>query len=207
LPDSSRTWSWFNPGANGLDRRLASLHIPAATVGQGNTLQSVLASIRQVASAAGIAARGDALAADVQRRLDAIRTAGRTTARPRVLFIIGRQPGQLTDLVGIGPGSYLDDLIEIAGGINVLAIAGQPEYPRISMEAVLRLDPDVIIDTVDMGDTDAERATRQPVNEHLWSAYPGLTAVRAGRVRAATTDTLVVPGPRIVEAASGWSSS
>ena len=35
----------------------------------------------------------------------------------------------------------------------MLAIAGQPEYPRISMETVLRLDPDVIVDTVDMGET------------------------------------------------------
>ena len=67
------------------------------------------------------------------------------------------QPGPLADLVAVGPGSYINELIEIAGGTNVLAIAGQPEYPRISMETVLRLDPDVIVDTVDMGDTEAER--------------------------------------------------
>ena len=95
-----------------------------------------------------------------------------------MLFIIGRRPGTLADLVAVGPGSYLNELIEIAGGTNVLAIAGQPEYPRISMETVLRLDPDVIVDTVDMGDTDAERRARQPVNERLWSAYGMLTAVK-----------------------------
>ena len=107
----------------------------------------------------------------------------------------------LTDLVAVGPGSYLNDLIRIAGGTNVLDIAGQPEYPRISMEAVLRFDPDVIIDTVDMGDTDLERAQRQPINERLWKAYPTLTAVKTGRLHAATTDALVVPGPRVVDAA------
>ena len=66
----------------------------------------------------------------------------------------------LADLIAVGPGSYINDLIEIAGGSNVLAIAGQPEYPPISMETVLRLDPDVIVDTVDMGETDAERRLR-----------------------------------------------
>ena len=41
--------------------------------------------------------------------------------------------------------------------VSGAAIEGQPEYPRISMETVLRLDPDVIIDTVDMGETDRDR--------------------------------------------------
>jgi iron complex transport system substrate-binding protein len=95
----------------------------------------------------------------------------------------------------------MNDLIEIAGGANVLAIPGQPQYPRISMETVLRLDPEVIIDTVDMGDTDAERGERQPINERLWHAYGMLVAVKTSRVYAATTDALVVPGPRVVEAA------
>jgi iron complex transport system substrate-binding protein len=125
---------------------------------------------------------------------------------PSVLFIIGRNPGTLTDLVAVGPGSYINDLIEIAGGKNVLAIKGQPEYPRISMEAVLRLDPEVILDTVDMGETDAERRLRQPINERLWSAYRTLTAVKTRRLHAATTDALVVPGPRAVDAAE-WVST
>ncbi len=55
--------------------------------------------------------------------------------------------------------------------------------------------------TVDMGDTTTERQQRQAFNEHLWAAYGNLTAVRTRRLRAATTDALVVPGPRIVEAA------
>ena len=96
-----------------------------------------------------------------RRRLDRSCNARRPRRRSRrVLFIIGRRPGMLADLVAVGPGSYLNDLIEIAGGTNVLDIEGQPEYPRISMETVLRLDPDVIIDTVDMGETEAERRQR-----------------------------------------------
>jgi iron complex transport system substrate-binding protein len=186
--------------STGIDRRLASLRIPFAVVDRG-TLASVFSSIRQIATAAGAAARADALVADIERRLDGVRRAGSSALHPRVLFIIGRNPGTLTDLVAVGPGSYIHDLIEIAGGRNVLAIKGQPEYPRISMETVLRLDPDVIVDTVDMGETEAERRLRQPINERLWSGYNTLTAVKTRRVHAATTDALVVPGPRVVDAA------
>jgi iron complex transport system substrate-binding protein len=185
---------------NGVDRRLASLRIPFLVVDRGS-LASAYSAIRQIAAAAGVPERAETLVADLQRRLEAIRRAGASRPKPKVLFIIGRRPGMLADLVAIGPGSYIDELIEIAGGTNVLAIAGQPEYPRISMETVLRFNPDVIVDTVDMGDTDAERRARQPINERLWSAYPMLTAVKAHQVHATTTDALVVPGPRVVEAA------
>lgn len=186
--------------STGIDRKLASLRIPFIVVDRG-TLASVFSSIRQIATAAGAPARADALVADIERRLDAVRRAGSAAPHPRVLFIIGRSPGMLSDLVAVGPGSYINELIEIAGGRNVLAIKGQPEYPRISMETVLRLDPDVIVDTVDMGETEAERRLRQPINERLWSAYGTLTAVKARRLHAATSDALLVPGPRVVDAA------
>ena len=186
--------------STGIDRRLTSLRIPFIVVDRG-TLPGVFSSIRQIGAGAGVPARADSLVADIERRLDAVRRAASAAPHPRVLFIIGRNPGRLADLVAVGPGSYINDLIEIAGGTNVLAITGQPEYPRISMETVLRLDPDVIVDTVDMGETEAERRLRQPINERLWMSYRTLTAVRTRQVHAATTDALVVPGPRVVEAA------
>ena len=186
--------------ADGIDRRLASLRIPFVIVERG-AMASVFASIRQIAAAADVPSRGDALIADIERSLNAVRARATAASRPRVLFIIGRRPGMLADLVAVGPNTYLTELIDVAGGINVLNIVGQPDYPRISMETVLRLDPDVIVDTVDMGDTAAERRERQVVNERLWQRYGMLAAVKAKRVYAATTDALVVPGPRVVEAA------
>lgn len=190
--------------STGLDRRLVSLRIPFVVVDRG-TLASVFSSIRQIGVAAGAADRAEALVGDLDRRLSAVKRAGAATPRPRVLFIIGRRPGMLADLVTIGPGSYLNDVIEIAGGTNVMNIKGQPEYPRISLETVLRLDPDVIIDTVDMGETESERRQRGPMNERLWAAYGTLKAIKTGRLYASTTDALVVPGPRIVDAAE-WVS-
>jgi iron complex transport system substrate-binding protein len=186
--------------STGLDRRLASLRIPFVVVDRG-TLASVFSSIRQIGVAAGAADRAEALVADIDRRLSAVTRAGTATPKPRVLFIIGRRPGMLADLVAVGPGSYLNDVIEIAGGTNVMNIKGQPEYPRISLETVLRLDPDVIIDTVDMGETEAERRQRGPMNERLWAAYGTLKAIKTGRLYASTTDALVVPGPRTADAA------
>jgi len=186
--------------AGDLAGRLSTMHVRAVEVDEG-TMASVFDAVRQIAVAAGVPARGEALVADIQRRLDGVARSAAAGPRPSVLFIIGRRPGTLADLVAVGPHAYLDALIGIAGGRNVLETEGLPEYPRISMETVLRLDPDIIVDTVDMGDTKAERLARQTINQRLWAAYPGLRAVQSNRVYADTADALVVPGPRIIDAA------
>ena len=188
--------------SNGIDRQLASLRIPFAIVERGRCA-SVFSSIRQIAAAAGVPDRGDS----VRRRHRAAARGGARRAAQRSLArecssSSAGSPGTLTDLVAVGPGSYFNDLIEIAGGRNVLAIAGQPEYPRISMEAVLRFDPDVIVDTVDMGETEPERHAAPADQRALVDARTRrLAAVKTGRLHAATTDALVVPGPRVVDAA------
>ena len=202
---------FVNSVASNVAHRLESMHIRAVEVNDG-AMNTVFEGIRTIAGAAGVAARGDALIADLQAKLDRIRGAsasakrggprGDREIRPSVLFIIGRRAGSLADLVAVGPHSYIDSLIGIAGGRNVLSDPGLPQYPRISMETVLRLDPDVVVDTVDMGDTAAERDARRVVNGRLWAAYPQLRAVKADAVFADTTDALVVPGPRIVDAAA-----
>jgi iron complex transport system substrate-binding protein len=188
-----------NPKANDIDRRLKTLRIPFVTVEQGG-LDRVYSSIRIIGDAAGIPARATALIAEIDGRLDRV-TAGVTGRRPqRVLLIVGRRPGTLTDLVAVGRGSYMSDLAAIAGGVNVLADPGLPQYPRISMETVIRLAPDVIIDAGDMGDTPQDRQARRARTEGLWKQQP-LAAARAGRVHAVVSDAFVVPGPRVIEAA------
>lgn len=189
-----------NAVSSDLDRRLSTLHLAHIVVERG-TSSNVADTIRQIGTAAGVPDRADALVHAIESRLANLRLAASARPRRSVMLIIGRRAGSLTDLVAVGRDSYLNDLITLAGGTNLMARDGLPAYPRISMEAVLRLNPDVIIDTVDMGDTGDERRARQITNTRLWAAFPTLTAVKSHRVYAATSDALVVPGPRIIEAA------
>lgn len=187
-----------HPGPNGVERRLTTLEIPFITVERGS-LASVFSSIRIIGAAARIPDRANALVAALEARLDRVRAAVAGRRPQRVLIIVGRRPGTLTDLVAVGRRSYLSDLAAIAGGANVLSGDGLPEYPRISMETVIRLAPDAIIDAGDMGDTPEERRSRQAITEGLWKRQQ-LDAARAGRVHAVISDAFVVPGPRVVEA-------
>lgn len=192
-------------GPNDVPRQLSVLGIATVTVDPG-PLASVYSSIRTIGAAAGVSDRAEALVVKLQRRLDSVHAAARRPAK-RVLVIVGRQPGTLSDLIAVGRGSYLNDLVTIAGGINVLDDPGLPEYPHISMETVIRLSPDLIVDAGDMGETVEEHVRRQPATERLWRRQADVTATRTNGIHAVTSDAFVVPGPRVVEAAetlSGW---
>jgi iron complex transport system substrate-binding protein len=189
----------LHAGPNDAAQQLGKLRIPFITVERG-TLPAVFSSIRAIGTAAGAPERAATLVASLETQLDRIRAGVSGRAPEKVLIIMGRRAGTLTDLIAVGPRSYLHDLVGIAGGVNVLADSSL-EYPRISIESIIRLDPDVIIDAGDMGDTPDDRERRRTMTEKLWNAQKLVRAARTGRVHAITSDIFVVPGPRVVEAA------
>jgi iron complex transport system substrate-binding protein len=166
-------------------------------------LESVFRSIRAIADRCGIPERGVKLEAEIRGRLTAIR--GRTARLPRrsLIFIVGRSPGTLDNLMAVGRGSYLNTLIEIAGGNNALA-GTLMQYPRVSLESILGLNPDVLVDMGDMAETVGVTEQHKRDVVALWSRQPALKAVAQKRVYAVAEDIFVVPGPRIAEAAEAF---
>lgn len=187
--------------ADGFEGRLRAVGLRFANADRGTGLAGVYETIGAIAEAAGAPDRGRALVADIRGRLAVLAAEGRKRTHPRVLLIVGRRPGTLSDIVAVGSKAYLGELIQLVGGANVLDDASLPEYPRISLETVIRLRPDVIIDTGDMGEDAPERERQAVANRALWRADPLVSASGIRRIHAATADALVVPGPRVVEAA------
>jgi iron complex transport system substrate-binding protein len=187
-------------GPHNVAAQLAGLGIASVTVDRG-TLADVYSLIHAIGAAADVRDRAARLVADLEGRLAAVRAEAAKRPSRKVLLVVGRQPGMLSDLVGVGRGSYLNDLVKVAGGVNVLDQPGLPEYPRISMETVIRLEPDVIVDAGDMGETEEEHRRRQPTTERLWRQQMHVKAAQANGIHAVTSDAFVVPGPRMVEVA------
>lgn len=180
--------------------RLGAVHIASVSVSTGS-LADVSSMLMRIGGAAGIEAHARAFVADLASQLERLRLRPAPSPRPKVLLIMGRAPDALTGMVAVGRDSYLSALIDIAGGTNVLATTAIP-YPQVTLESVLALNPDVIVDTIDMGATDVDRERRQAATRALWTPFQTLSAVRSGRIRAAETDALFVPGPRVVDAAT-----
>ena len=171
---------------------------------RNNTLEEVMKSMRELGAALEIPASAVLLEQSIRARLKKLENASLGKKPVSMLFVVGRTPGKLDGMVVVGKGSFLNELIRVAGGRNVLADS-PVTYPKISIEAVLRLDPDVIVDMGDMAETTGVTETHKLAVVQLWKDQPGIRAARQGRVFAVAADIFVVPGPRVSEAAEAFS--
>jgi len=181
-----------------LPSKLAALGIKYLEVEPGS-LAEVYTLIQDIGRATGVQQRAASLIASIRGRLDAVRAESQSSYKPSVLLIVGRDPGMLSNIVGVGPGAYLDELITIAGGRNILG-QSKIQYPQISMETVLHANPDVILDAGAMGTTQNDGTKGEEELKQPWMQHSELNAVRNRKVFGLTSETLVVPGPRVVEA-------
>jgi len=191
---------FLNAGPNSAAKQLASLSIRTAVIDRGS-FETVPSTIRQIGAAAGVPEAAERLILSINTRLERVRMAVAGRAPRTVLIIVGRQTGTLRDIIAVGHGSYLNDIATVAGGRNALPASVRPEYPRISMETVISLAPDVIIDIGEMGESPADSDRRRQVTERLWNKQTLVKAVRDGRVFVSTDEAFTVPGPRVVNVA------
>ena len=134
--------------------------------------------------AIGDTARARVVVDTVTASLERARTATRGNLRPTAFWLMWETP-----LLTIGGGSYLSELLEIAGARNVYDSLPQPS-PQVAFEDVVRRDPDVIL----VSPEGAEAITTRPT----WRA---MRAVRAGRVLIVDTALVFRPSVRLGEAA------
>ncbi len=152
-----------------------------------HALPDIKTALRTVGAELGKAAEATRVIDEIETALDAA-AAKRPAKRPRVLLIIDREAGGLGNLVAAGPGSWLDELLAVVGGENVLATSGV-RYPKLSLEEVLRGQPDVILDV--------SYAARNDVAS--WKTVD-VPAVKQGRVVALAEPYLTAPSPRVKDA-------
>ena len=125
----------------------------------------------------------------IERDLESVRRAVAGKERPSVYYDVGYPPA-----FTVGAGSYLDSLISMAGGRNVFGDLVAPS-PRVSLEAIIARDPDVIV--YPLGGTGPTHAAG-PEDRPGWE---NLRAVQLGAVLEVPSELLHRLGPRVGEAA------
>ncbi len=167
-------------GAYSAVKRIAEVGIPVLAIPVVN-VADVLASARIVGEAVGDRAAGERLASSLSDAVARARQRASSRAPVRVLFVVGRDP-----LVVAGPMSYPDELLRLAGAINV--VDGTRPWPVYPVERAVVAHPDLVIDA----------AVLEPADGiHRLDAIP---AVRRGAVYRLRDDTALRPGPRLPRA-------
>ncbi|TMC77110.1 MAG: hypothetical protein E6J15_04570 [Chloroflexi bacterium] len=142
-----------------------------------------------------VGADGDALSRSIEQRVDTVKTkTAAITNRPRVYHEI--DASDPAKIFTVGPGSYINDLIEIAGGTNIAARTTSA-YPQLSAEEILRSDPEVIV----LAASDYSAKPAQVAARQGWSV---IAAVKNGRIVTIEPNLINRPGPRVGEAAETY---
>jgi len=153
-----------------------------------HTVDGLLAGIAHLASVIGAAQQGQELVSQLQARLGALHAKLAGEPQRRVLFVVWDEP-----LISVGPATFIADALLRAGAESV--ISSKQNWPQVSFEEIVRLQPEYVIFTGDHGDgaatTLAELRSRP--------GWRDLEAVKQGRI-AFVSGEVDRPAPGLVEA-------
>lgn len=180
--------AWPDAPSRSLVSRLDAMGI-AVYAAPSETIEEGLETARDLGTLLARDSAAAAAIAEVRGGLDSVASAVAGRPRPDVLFLIGLDP-----LMAAGPGTFVDQLLDRAGGRNVLADL-DILWPQLSLEEVVRRAPGIVI-VGSAGEADPLTALRERPG---WRDVP---AIREGRVHAVDPNLVNRPGPRMDEAAA-----
>lgn len=167
--------------------KLEQLKIPVFILAD-RTVEDVFAHIQTLGRMLDRSTEATALGMDLRQHIARIKARTQNAVPVRVLYVLNSEP-----LITVGPGSFIDQLIGLAGGVNVAAKSATA-YPRLSMEVVLQENPDILI--FPTGEAEGISASEQ----QSWGKWATLAAVKRNNLRQIPADLLNRPGPRIGKA-------
>jgi iron complex transport system substrate-binding protein len=166
---------------------LLKMGVPVYTT-DPHSVDDMLVGITHIGAVIGAEAEANSLAAALRARLDALakKLAGRTPRR--VLFIVWDDP-----LISIGPRTFIADALRLSGGVSVLDV--EQSWPHVSLEHVVKLQPEFLVFTGDHGDGEALKLN--DLREH--KVWRDLDAVKSGHV-AFISGEVDRPAPKLIDA-------
>jgi iron complex transport system substrate-binding protein len=160
--------------------------IPVYVVNPRNVADAIR-TVATLGEICGVATRGREMSGSLHARVRRVSEKIRPLRRPLVFLQINVKP-----IMTVNSHTIHHDVIRLAGGENMTA--SEPiTYPRVSLEEVVRREPEVLIIS------SMERGGRFERARRAWMAWTHIPAVRSGRVHLVESDLLDRPSPRIVQ--------
>ena len=180
----------FTDGHDPVGAQLEALGITLVVL-QPQDIAGVLSDIMLVGQVTGTEREADELINELKVRIAvvAVRTAA-VSERPTVFYEIDASGEAENKPWTVGPGSFIDTMITLAGGENIVAVS--QAYLQISLEEIVDADPDMVI----LGDYPWIQPDDVAARPGAWQV---LSAVEGGAVYAIDPDLTSRPGPRIVD--------
>jgi iron complex transport system substrate-binding protein len=171
--------------------RLRSLHLPLFVLEMGTNLETVFIIIEKIGTITQKEKKAQVLVESLKKRYDKTQAKLRNVQHePRVFLSIHG-----TGLWTCGKGSFLNDLVGKARGVNIAGIIPR-KWLHYNREQLIRDNPEVII-TLSKSQTEFSKVKDWIKNEaHL----KGIKAVETDRIYFLDENLASRPGPRLINA-------
>jgi iron complex transport system substrate-binding protein len=156
--------------------------------GEFRTLLGILDSMGKMAEFMGAKRQGDELVSRLRQRLDALHARLENRPMVHVLFVVWKDP-----LITIGQNTFIADGLRWAGAESV--VLSKQNWPQISIEEVVHLQPDYIV----FAGGHAQTAAAELADLRARPVWRDLDAVELGHV-ANLNEEAIRPAPGLVDA-------
>ncbi len=171
------------PGVIGL---LDQAGIPVYIVNP-KKINDVALTVKALGEVCGVPKKGMELCRNLLAEVGGVFDRTKNLPRPMVFLQINLKP-----IMSVNKDTIHDDVIHLAGGVNMTHNAPM-KYPRVSIEQVIKMRPDIIIIS------SMERGGRFEKARKEWYKWQGIPAVKKGRVYLIDSDLMDRPAPRIIK--------
>ena len=172
---------------------IRKLGLNTLSIDSNNSIEDIRNSILQLGKILRKEQEAQNLAVRIRSKLEEIDSTTSQLPRKRVLFVVGRNPGTLEDIYVIGRHNFINELINLAGGENV--VKSDRFSLKIAKDAILSFDPNVIIEI------SYDKAENKESSMKAWAGLNEISAVKNNEVHIVSSSELLHPSQRIIEGA------
>lgn len=173
--------------------KLRSLGLKTFIAKSNDSIDDIIESIDGLGRILGEGEKAAKLTTGIKLNLNEIEQKTKNTKKKTVLLVVGRNPGTLEDIYVIGTNNYIDELITLAGGENV--VTNKRNALKITKEAIFTFNPDVIIEI------NHQKLDREDQILAMWKTLDTVDAVKKNQVYVLSSQVLLHPSQRIVDGA------
>lgn len=147
-------------------------------------------ALEKIGAATARQSEANELVCDIRKKLDNLSDLVATETKVRVLWVVQKQPLRVA-----GRGTFVNEMIELAGGENAIRPTVH-KYPPIGAEQVIACGAEVIIEPA----MRCEDVTEQQDKAlQYWSKFKNVPAVKNKRIYVINGATVSRLGPRLYE--------
>ncbi|HIN87513.1 MAG TPA: hypothetical protein EYN05_02505 [Nitrospinaceae bacterium] len=200
LNPSTETWITLKPDliiiqedSEVIQKNAKIFKIPSLTVSVNN-LNNILNSIQIIADSLHMPQAGHQLAIKIKTKIEGYRTHLKKIEPRQVLMLLSDTNDPSRDLYAVGRDTFLNELLTIAGGENVLPDT-MARYPKVSKEYIIAKSPEIIIEVGPKSNLSKEETLAR---KKTWGKFSTLRAVKDDKLYFIGADYILIPGPRLL---------